>query len=103
MPGKPPRRAPRQGRHPDRTDNPIRYRIWSRGYPPSVWAGNNRSRLCLGAALRWRGGVADVIHRFVGSIGAHVQEMIRGDRIADPSEFGPVELHLRLLGKLLEI
>src|SRR5262245_40476259 len=57
----------------------------------------------VGAAFGWRGRAADVIHRFIRSIGTHVQEMIRGDRITDPSEFGPVELHFRLFSQLLEI
>src|SRR5262245_59046885 len=57
----------------------------------------------VGTALWRRGRAADVVHRFEGSIGAHVQEVVRGDRVADPSEFGPVELHFRFLGKLLEI
>src|SRR5262249_50426498 len=60
-------------------------------------------RDAVGTALRGRGGVADIIHRFVGSIGAHVQEMVRGNWIADPSEFGPIELHFRLFSQLLEI
>ena len=57
----------------------------------------------VGAAFRRRGCVADVIHRFIGSVGAHVQQMVRSDRIADPAEFRPVESHLRLFGELLEV
>src|SRR5262245_66294146 len=52
-------------------------------------------RDAVGTALRGRGGVADVIHRFVGSIGGHVQEMVRGNWIEVPSEFVSIEVTLR--------